>query len=226
MIHKRIWISLGFSAAILSGCAALSQNGGARDREARLHEVESLLDQGELYRAKKRSEEVLVADPESERAQKLMAQILDEEIARHKEAFEPRVIEEYSSQEKSRETRTWLERGRLLLEVKQYNEALLAAEKVFSYEAGNLEASRLIDEIRGRAHREGKGEDLILAQMKQEEVKGRLEIYQEQAREWVRLGRWGAARLAVEKILLLSPGDPEALRLQRVIAERQSEARP
>lgn len=204
---------------LLVGCGSLPAHPLPPLQEARLK-----FESGELYEAKKMAEAFLKNHPNDFQAQKLMAEIIDQEIARHKEIFATSAIEELTPQAKSDEVQTWLERGRYLLELKQYDEAVLAVEKVFLYDPENLRASQLIDEIKQQALKEGRHESLIQSQVFESEVEGRVQTYRNQARQWIREGRWGAAKLAVEKVLLLAPEDHEALKLYDQIRNHQSQA--
>ena len=180
-------------------------------------DAKSDLDDGDFYEARRRTEEILAKDPQNKEAQVLMARIIDEEIARHKELFETTAPEEFSKDQKSEEIRTWIERGNALFEAGEYDEATLATEKVFQYDPGNQEASELLDEIRNRAIAEGQEQALIQGRVVRGEVETRVAEYHRQAEDWVRQKRWGAARLTVDKILLLSPEDGEALKLRERI---------
>lgn len=205
------------------GCQALSYKAmtpkGRGEQEAR-----RMLQAGELYRARQMTTKILEKDPANDSAQRLMAQILDREIAREKEAFEPEAIEEYTGKEKADAARVWLDRSKTLLSIRQYEEAVLAAEKVFLYDPDNSEASRLMDEIKEKAYQEGKSDLLFLKRTTEDEIRGRVENYRKQARLWVQAGKWGAAKLAVEKILFLVPEDREALALyEKIRAQKKLE---
>jgi len=187
-----------------------------------LEEAHQNLADDEISLAKEKVREILMADPEDEGATTIMAQIIDYEIARFKETEVSKVIEEYTEREKEDAVKTWMERGQALFDAKQYEQAILATEKVFLYEPENLEASHLIDEIRKKARAEGRGEGMILKRMYQTEIRTRIERYMRQARGWIETDRWGAARLALEKVLLLEPEHREALKLyERVKAHNR-----
>ena len=200
----------------LTGCSVFGHRSGLQE-PASLAEAREMAEAGELYEAKKFTTKFIQQHPTDSEAQELMAQILDKEISRQKEIFETKPIEEFTSQEKSNEIQTWLERAQALLQLKQYDQALLAAEKVFQYDAENAKASRLIDDIRAHAYKEGKKDSLVVSQMVHGEIEERVEQYRKQAEDWIEKGQWGAARLAVEKILLLEPEDRDALKLQEKI---------
>ena len=59
--------------------------------------------------------------------------------------------------------------------------------------------------------------------MARDELGLRVDRYRKSARELIEKERWGAANHAVQKILLLSPEDPEGLSLQQTILSHQSQ---
>ena len=212
--------------SLMTGCSSFR---GGRRADAGLGsrlEARDLLEAGELYRARKLTESLLRERPGDPETEELMAKILEKEIVRQKEAFESKPPEESTKEEKKAAVRTWLERSEAYTQIGQYDLAIEAAEKVFLYEPENEKASRLIDETKGKAVKEGRKEDLIRQRMLRDEAEARLERYREQTQEAVQAGRWGVAKVAVEKILLLAPEDPDALKLQeRIEAQhRQGES--
>lgn len=219
MIKHLMW----FSIILLLGCSALSHDAKfAKNRALWLDDAQASLEAQEYFRARQLTQKILDKNPNDADAQKLMAVILEKEIARQMEAFEPKAEEEFSEQEKNSEAKTWLERSRALLGQGKFDEAVAAAEKVFSYDPQNQAASELIDAIRSQALREGKSQELLESQLAQEEIHGRIERYRSQAKAWIQSGHWGAARLTVQKILLLAPGDQEAIGLYKQIEAHQN----
>lgn len=208
----------------LIGCQALSHN-EAKPVTGAEPEARRMFAAGELYQARQLTRKILEKNPSNKSAQKLMAQIIDREIAREKEAFEPKAAEEFTYKEKADEARVWLDRSKTLFSIGRYEEAILAAEKVFLYDPDNLEASRLMDEVREKARREGKSDLLFLKRSAEDEIRERLETYRKQAKRWIREGKWGMAKLTVEKILLLVPEDREALGLyEKIRAQKKIES--
>ena len=134
--------------------------------------------------------------------------------------------EEWSSSEKSRQIKTWLERSRGYLEKGQFDEALQEAEQVFGIEADHLEASRLVDEIKEKARGRGEEEGLFLQSVYQEEIKERVGRYAAEAEAHLRAGRWGAARMATEKLLLLDPENREGHRLLALLDVEEEISQP
>ena len=192
--------------------------------EARMPSISSArkdLQEGDLYQARKKTQTILDKNPADPEVQKLMAEIIDQEIARHKEVFQTTVPEELPYSAKEEETKTWLERGKVLLDLKRYDEAAMAVEKIFTYDPMNEQASRLMDNVREHALKDGKQELLVRHQMYAAEAKDRVALYLQQARESILQKRWGAARMAVDKILLLEPSNKKALKLQRQIESDQ-----
>ncbi len=187
-----------------------------------LQDAEMLLKEGDLYEAKNNVRQVLEKEPAHERAWMLMAEIIDEEIARQRETETSKLILEYTDREKEDAIKTWLERSRSYLEIGAHEQAMLAAEKVFLYDAQNLQASELIDQIRQSAIKAGKGERLALERIYRAEVDTRVQVYLEQAENWLREGREGAARLALEKTLLLDPENKTALRMYERYKQRKT----
>lgn len=209
------------ATGLMAGFNALPAPAAFAAKAPSISEIRKDLNEGDLYQARKKAQKVLERNHEDAEAQKLMADIIDQEIARHKEVFQNNVPEELPKSAKDEETKTWLERGQVLMDLKRYDEAVLATEKVFSYDPGNLAASALMDKIRERAIREGKQELLVRHQMYKSESKERVRMYLDQAAVSIKSKRWGAARLATEKILLLEPDNKRALKMHRFIQSQQ-----
>lgn len=214
-----------FSCLMVSCRSAGSFLPAAADRSFVIQESRDSLERGEFFRARQLAGKILQEDPGDFEAQKLMAEILDREIAGQREVLGSKFVEDYSDAERTAEARTWLERAESLLSLGEYEQAVLAAEKVFQYEPGNIRASALMDRIRREAQAEGKAESIWLKKMYAGESTERVNLYLGQARDWIREGRTGAARLAVEKALLLQPENREALKLYGTL-ESQRKADP
>jgi len=207
---------------LVAGCATGSRSSLiSGDREAVLSKAEKFYNNHEYYSARRAVQQVLAEDPNNPRAGKLMADILDKEIERQKEHLLPQAIDEMNADDKGDQIKTWLERSRALFNASQYDLALFAAEKVFLYDAENAVASELIDQIKGKALREGKADTLFIHKMYKNEIADRLEQYRTEAEELVAKGQLGQAQFTAEKILMLEPEDPKALAiLQKVLSRR------
>ena len=203
--------------AWMIGCANAAAKQDIDLPGASVESVREFLNEGELYQARKMARALLEKNPKDEQLQELMAQVIDRELATEQELTNQGKDLDLNSDEMANEARTWLERSEALLQIEQYDQALLAAEKVFLYDPDNHQASRLIDRIKKEGIKSGKGQIQSEKQARHEEVLDRVSSYRKQAEVWIESGKWGAAKLAVEKILLLVPEDPEALRLQERI---------
>ncbi len=179
----------------------------------------------EYFLARTVTLEILADDPANAEAQALMGKILDAEIERQKDRVYPMAAEDMDDDEKGAEVKTWLERSRALLARKEYDLALFAAEKVFAYDAENRQASEMIDSIKEQAIKDGKADMLFLNKMYEEEISDRLKRYRDQAQALAAGGYLGQARFTIEKILLLEPEDPKALKLYQDILEQEGAVR-
>ncbi len=182
-------------------------------------QAKKYFDNHEYYTARRFAQKAIEQNPQDPEAAKLMADILDKEIERQKEQLLPQAVEEMNGGDKQDAIKTWLERSRALFAANQYDLALFAAEKVFLYEADNAAASDLIDQIKGKALKEGKADSLFIHKMYKEEIADRLEQYRGEAEDLASQGRFGQAQFTAEKILMLEPEDPKALAvLQKVLS--------
>ncbi|MDP3919999.1 MAG: hypothetical protein Q8R76_04235 [Candidatus Omnitrophota bacterium] len=195
---------------LLTGCRTLSQ--GATSTVS-VENAQRYLRAGEIFQARQMAEQILYREPGNLEAERLMAQVLEQEISRQQEIFESTPVEEMTREERSAEARSWVERAQALYELGQQEQALTAAEKVFIYQPTNLEASHLVDSIKQSIHEGGRDETQILKRAYESQIQDRIAVYKRQANLWVSEEKWGAARLAVEKVLLLSPEDTEAKEL-------------
>lgn len=188
-------------------------------KEKPLAQARKYFDNHEYYAAHRLAQQALEQNPQDPEAAQLMADILDKEIERQKEQLLPQAVEEMNGDDKQDAVKTWLERSRTLFAANQYDLALFAAEKVFLYEADNVAASELIDQIKGKALKEGKADTLFLHKMYKEEIADRLEQYRVEAEDLASQGFFGQAQFTAEKILMLEPEDPKALAvLQKVLS--------
>ncbi len=218
MIHK---ITLTFIAVLLTGCQALSHKAVTEHPTPTFASAQEAFEDGQYYRARKMTEKLLVSDPEDAESQELMAEILEKEISTQKQVFQEKVPVEYDAEERLQMTRTWLERAHQLFRMNEYSEALTAAETVFKYDPQNLEASELIDKIRKQVYKEGKADAVFLKNMYRDEIDQRVVRYKEQARSLMDKGQWAAAKLTIEKAILLDSGDREAGRIREMILNRK-----
>jgi len=166
-----------------------------------------------MFEAERWAEEALKMKPASLEAQKVMAKVLDREFAEKKTHFQPTAPEELKHDEKALRVKTLLERSRSLLQMNLLKEANDTAEEALQLDPDNLEASTLLDAVKEKAQKLGREESLFLQDVYEEEITSRIERYTQQAEEAVTAKRWGAARMAVEKVLLLDPANARAKKL-------------
>jgi tetratricopeptide (TPR) repeat protein len=195
--------------------------GFGKKKEKPLTQAEKYYKSHEYYNARRAAQQVLDEEPQNPQATKLMADILDKEIERHKEHLLPQAIEEMNADDKQVQIKTWLERSQALFNVNQYDLALFAAEKVFLYDANDNAASEMIDQIKAKALKEGKADTLFIHKMYKNEIADRLEQYRAQAEALVAQGKFGQAQFTAEKVLMLEPEDPKALSiLQKTLSHK------
>ena len=128
-----------------------------------------------------------------------------------------KVFEELTPQERSNQIKTWMDRGKSYLEIGAYEEALQSTEQVFLLDADHLEASRLVDEIKTQIRARGAENTLFLGDLYHGEIQERIQNYLEQADRWIREGKTGAARMAVDKVLLLDSENVEGQKLMAIL---------
>lgn len=191
-----------------------------------LDEARLAYEHGEYYKSRIQVQKILTRDPDNTAAQQLMGDVLEKEISRQKEAVltTPDLSKEEANDANQVEIQNWLDRSRTLLHQKQYDLALFAAEKIFVYDANNREASLLIDDIKDEAIKNGKAESLFLSKMYREEISERVKKYRNEAEEMIQQNKSEQAQFVLQKILLLEPEDPEALRLFRDLKHKEIHA--
>ena len=218
MFHLVGWIA--FALFLVSCSAGRTQT--PLSYEAKLAHAELALRGQKIFEARKWATQALEMQPGSLEAQKVMAKVLDREVMQEKALSKNRWPEELTSEERRLQAKTWLERAQSFLAVNEFDEAYLAAEKIFEFDPDNFEASHLLDQIKEKAQKQGAKESLFLRDFYQEEMNSRVERYAHEAKAWLQEGRWGMAQLAIEKILLLDPKNRQA---QILLKQWESESK-
>lgn len=213
-----------YAAIVLVGGGCSSSSKPTLSYEAKMKHATLALRAERFFEARRWAGEALKMKPREPEAELLMAHAIEREIAQEKLSQAGEIPEELTSEKKSLQMKTWLERARGFLEINQLKEAQWAAEQVFQLDPENLEASRLMDEIKERAQKQGQGEELFLDELYNQEITSRVQAYVQQAEERIQKKQWAAARFAVEKILLLDPQNPEGERLSAVLSEKEKTA--
>lgn len=201
-------------AFLLGGC---SRGPKLLPIEEKLNRARVALAEDRVFEARKWATEILAEEPKHLEGEKLMAKVIEQETLRERSLAGVRIPEEMTAEEKRLAIKTWLERSQGFLYVNQFAESLHAAEQVFLLDPQNLEASRLVDEIQRKAREQGKEESLFVRSLYQEEVQRRVQRYRQEAEAALEKHHYSAARLAVEKLLLLDPNDREGEKLLKAI---------
>ncbi len=121
-----------------------------------------------------------------------------------------KLAEEYTQEEKRQKGIELLNLGDELLDKKDYDEALATYEQVFLMDPENRKASAKIDILKKQMTKEGRSEAGVVKAVYEEESKQRVRGYWSETREYLKNKKYGQARLALEKILLLDPVNQEA----------------
>lgn len=132
-----------------------------------------------------------------------------------------KLASEYTKEERRKYAQELLDLGDELFEQKNYDYALSAYEQVFLFEPENQKASAKIDILRKQMKKEGKDETGILKGVYEEEAKERARTYWTQLQEYLKQEKYGQARLALEKILLLDPLNEQAQKLYEELKQKQ-----
>lgn len=117
-----------------------------------------------------------------------------------------------------------LREGDQYLATKNYNLANQAYESVFLLEPNHAVASKRIDRLKKEMLGEGRSEAELVARVYDTELQERIGQYLERARELMAKGKWGQARFALQKLLLLNPLHEEANRLYQEVIGKSKEA--
>jgi tetratricopeptide (TPR) repeat protein len=189
-----------------------------------MRRAEVALQRERTFEAHQWASEALEMKPGSREAQELMAKVIDQEIANERALNPTQPPEELSPSIKNLQIKTWLERSRSLIQLQEWDQARQAAEQVFRLDPENRESSRLIDEIKDRVRKQGKKEGLFVQDLYQEESDSRIQRYLWQAEGGLAKDRWGAARLAVEKALILDPKNARGRKLLALVEKKEKAA--
>lgn len=210
LAKAKIAITVLLMISTLSGvCFA-----GADSYKAKMKRAKAAFEQGDVFEAQRWTQEALEMKPGDPQAQSLMAKIFDKQIEQDIIlSQQDEAPEELPADDKKLKVKTLLERSNTLLQMNLLKEANDTAEQALQLDPDNLEASRLLDTIKETAQKQGREESLFLQQLYEEETHSRIESYTEQAESWIAQKKWGAARIALEKVLVLDPDNKRAKKL-------------
>lgn len=214
-------IALAVLLMIVSLEAASSADQGSY--KTKMKRAKAAFKQGDVFEAQGWAQEALQMKPGDLEAQGLMAKIFDRQIEQDIILSQKDTTpEELPSDDKKLKVKTLLERSNTLFEMNLLKEANDTAEEALQLDPDNLEASRLLDAVKARAQKQGREESLFLQELYEEETHSRIDNYNEQAETWMAQGKWGAARIALEKVLMLDPKNEKAKKLLNE-AEKQGD---
>ncbi|MCB9799788.1 MAG: tetratricopeptide repeat protein [Candidatus Omnitrophica bacterium] len=197
-------------------------------KEALLKKAEAYLAEGQLYQAAKVTRKAIQLFPKDSDAIQLLAviEVAEDEIYEQMQLRDSVLdAQQMNLKQKLDMAQTWVERSRELYEMKKYREATLAAEEAFKYDPQNVNASRMLDTIQAERIKEGQTESDQLRRIYRDEISEKIERYHEQLDEYMAGERWGMARFTAQKILLLAPEDPRALKKYEEINTRLQAAK-
>ncbi len=134
-------------------------------------------------------------------------------------------IEELDGKERMEWIAELISRGDRYKELKNFDLANAMYERVFLLDAENLQASKRIDQLKKEMLEDGQLETGIVGGAYDAEIEARLKVYWREAQQLIRDRRWGRARFALEKLLMLDPLHEEASDWHKRLSEAIEEGR-
>ncbi len=185
-----------------------------KEKNKEIAQANKYLTQSEFYKAGQTAAHLQTLFPEDPQVRALVTTVEMRQAERYK-ALRGSLsgLSEITGREKQDAIQTLNERAEEYLRNGKFAEASETAQEVFQYEPGNARASKLIDKITDAQGKEAEREGGLLREMYRDEMTGRMDTYRREARRAIDEKRYGQARFALEKMLLLEPNDPEANRL-------------
>lgn len=197
-----------------------------KEKNKEMAQANKFLAHSEFYKAGQTAARLQSHFPEDPQIRELVTQVEKRQAERYQELKGSLSgMAELSSREKQDVIQTLNERAEEYFQEGKYAEAAETVQEVFQYEPGNGRASKMLDKITGAQGKEVEREGGVLREMYRDEMTERMEMYRLEARRCIDHGRYGKARFALEKMLLLEPNDPEANRLySMVLAQLEKKA--
>ena len=174
---------------------------------------------GQFFKAVQMSEKLNKRYPNDLAVISLKFEIQEAQARRHSELMQsggPRPQDDFEKNSRD-DVQTLLERAEAHFQAGRFSEASENAQKVFQLDPDNGQASRLLDRVARKLLDHNNTERAAITQVAREEVTKRIEQYRDRAKAAIEKEHWGEARFALQKVLILSPSDPEALRLYDLI---------
>ncbi len=201
---------------VISGFMGLGRGKTEKLRKSEvMQKIRAKTENGEFFKAVSMAEELKRKYPTDPDIAALLIEVHQTQKNRHEVLMKSSMPVSDSEGAASRrdDVATLLERAEAYFQQGHAAEAFEVAQKVFQLDPSNAKASRLMDRMTSQTLEKGAGEHAAIQQVYRDEVTERIEHYREVARAAESAGRWGEALFAAQKLLILSPSDPEALRL-------------
>ena len=134
------------------------------------------------------------------------------------------IVEEMSPEEKTKMVNQLIDEGDRLTKQKDYNVANATYESIFLIDAGNVEASKRIDQLKKIMVKEGVSETQLVTQVYDVEIDIRVKNYLKQAKDLMKQGKLAQARFNLQKLLLINPLHAEANKLYEQVNKKLERA--
>ncbi|OGW84721.1 MAG: hypothetical protein A3C35_00385 [Omnitrophica bacterium RIFCSPHIGHO2_02_FULL_46_11] len=128
-------------------------------------------------------------------------------------ASDLKVTEELNQEEKQNMAAQLVQEGDRYLKEKNYNLANASYESIFLLEPNNVQASQRIDQLKKAMAKEGVSETALVTRVYDQEIDERVREYLSQAKQLIAERKFGQARFALQKLLLINPLHQEAGKL-------------
>lgn len=189
-----------------------------KEKNKEMAQANKYLAQSEFYKAGQTASRLQGYFPDDPQIRELVTHVQVRQAKRYKDLRGSLSgMTDMTQREKQDAIQTLNERAEEYLRSGKYAEAAEMAQEVFQYEPGNSRASKMMDKITDAEGKEAEREDGLLRGVYRDEMTERMEVYRREARRAMDNERYGQARFAIEKMLLLEPNDPEANRLYTTV---------
>lgn len=189
-----------------------------KEKNKQITEANRLVDQGEYYKAAQKASNLLALFPQDPSVKALSTSVESRQAERYRGLRASAMgAPELTIREKADAIQTLNERAEEYYQNEKYDEARETVQEVFQYEPSNAQASRLMDKLGQKEREQAEKQTGMLREVYRDEMTERMEIYRKEAKRMIEEQRFGRARFALEKMLLLDSKDPEANRLYETV---------
>nr|CAX68944.1 hypothetical protein JG2_0180 [uncultured bacterium] len=131
-------------------------------------------------------------------------------------------VEQLNEEERQELIKALLEEGDGYFDNKDYDRATQSYEQIFRIVPEHAEASEKLDRVKKQRMVEGKTDETFIEDVYGAEIDLRVRHYWKQVDAAMEKGKWGEARFALEKIILVDPANVKAIRLYEQIKKKSS----